>query len=136
MLKSAKHAGHDARKPTDADRFVGQQLRQGRREMGLTQDGLAQLLGVTFQQIQKYEAGHSRMSAGRLREVAIALKKPINFFYEPFEPVGKKSPLAETRLRVKDLRRDAKKLIDQLGDADDLQAAVRVLQALELNQTS
>ena len=132
MLKSAKHAGHDARKPTDADRFVGQQLRQGRREMGLTQDGLAQLLGVTFQQIQKYEAGHSRMSAGRLREVAIALKKPINFF----EPVGKKSPLAETRLRVKDLRRDAKKLIDQLGDADDLQAAVRLLQALELNQSS
>jgi transcriptional/translational regulatory protein YebC/TACO1 len=76
------------------------------------------------------------MSAGRLREVAIALKKPINFFYEPFEPIGKKSPVAETRLRVKDLRRDAKKLIDQLGDADDLQAAVRVLQALDLNQSS
>lgn len=102
--------------------------------MGLTQDGLAQLLGVTFQQIQKYEAGHSRMSAGRLREVAIALKKPISYFYEPFEPMGKKSQIAETRLKVKDLRRDAKKLIDQIGDADDLQAAVRLLQALEISK--
>ncbi|MEQ8301365.1 MAG: helix-turn-helix transcriptional regulator [Hyphomonas sp.] len=134
MLKSKTTGGHDARKPTDADRFVGQQLRQGRREMGLTQDGLAQLLGVTFQQIQKYEAGHSRMSAGRLREVAIALKKPISYFYEPFEPMGKKSQIAETRLKVKDLRRDAKKLIDQIGDADDLQAAVRLLQALEISK--
>jgi len=134
MLKSKTTGGHDARKPTDADRFVGQQLRQGRREMGLTQDGLAQLLGVTFQQIQKYEAGHSRMSAGRLREVAIALKKPISYFYEPFEPMGKKSQVAETRLKVKDLRRDAKKLIDQIGDADDLQAAVRLLQALEISK--
>ncbi|MEH6487115.1 helix-turn-helix domain-containing protein [Hyphomonas oceanitis] len=133
MLKSENNSGHDARKPTDADRFVGQQLRQGRREMGLTQDGLAQILGVTFQQIQKYEAGHSRMSAGRLREVAIALKKPISFFYEPFESTGRKSHAAETRLRVKDLRRDAKKLIDQIGDADDLQVAVRLLQALETN---
>jgi len=131
MPKTNSPGGHDARKPTDADRFVGQQLRQGRREMGLTQDGLAQLLGVTFQQIQKYEAGHSRMSAGRLREVAIALKKPISYFYEPFEPMGKKSHVAETRLKVKDLRRDAKKLIDQIADADDLEAAVRLLQALE-----
>ena len=131
MLKSDTNAGHDARKPTDADRFVGQQLRQGRREMGLTQDGLAQLLGVTFQQIQKYEAGHSRMSAGRLREVAIALKKPIHYFYEPFEPVGKNAPGAENRLKVKDLRRDAKKLLDRISDPDDLQAAVRLLQALE-----
>jgi transcriptional regulator with XRE-family HTH domain len=135
MLKSVNNSGHDARKPTDADRFVGQQLRQGRREMGLTQDGLAKLLGVTFQQIQKYEAGHSRMSAGRLREVAIALKKPISFFYEPFEALGKKSHVAETRLKVKDLRRDAKKLIDQISDAEDLQAAVRLLSALELNQS-
>ena len=134
MTKPKNTGGHEARKPTDADRFVGQQLRQGRREMGLTQDGLAQLLGVTFQQIQKYEAGHSRMSAGRLREVAIALKKPISYFYEPFEPIGKKSQAAETRLKVKDLRRDAKKLIDQIADADDLQAAVRLLQALETSK--
>ncbi|KCZ90015.1 helix-turn-helix domain-containing protein [Hyphomonas johnsonii] len=131
MLKTESNSGHDARKPTDADRYVGQQLRQGRREASLTQDGLAQMLGVTFQQIQKYEAGHSRMSAGRLREVAIALKKPISFFYEPFEPIGRRSEASATRLRIKDLRRDAKKLLDQITDPDDLAVAVRLLNALE-----
>ena len=73
------------------------------------------------------------LASNCVREVAIALKKPISFFYEPFESTGRKSHAAETRLRVKDLRRDAKKLIDQIGDADDLQVAVRLLQALDTN---
>ena len=59
-----------------------QKVRQARRELGLTQEALSSLLGITFQQIQKYEAGQSRLSAGRLRDVAIALNKPIDFFYE------------------------------------------------------
>ena len=124
-------SAHDARKPNDADRFVGRKLRQGRRELGLTQDGLATLLGVTFQQIQKYEAGHSRMSAGRLREVAIALKKPIHFFFEPFDVGGGASSDAVRHLKVKDLRRDAKKLVDALHDEANLRAVVTMLAAME-----
>jgi len=131
MPNSARNQGHEARKPTDADRFVGQQMRQGRRELGLTQDALASLLGVTFQQIQKYEAGHSRLSAGRLRDVAIALKKPIAFFYEPFDIDEPVSPDAERELKMRDLRRDGKRLIDQIDDDCCLWAAVHILEALE-----
>jgi len=131
MPNTNQNNGHDARKPTEADRFVGQQMRQARRELGLTQDALASLLGVTFQQIQKYEAGHSRLSAGRLRDVAIALKKEIHYFYEPFAIDSPVSHDAEHRLRVQDLKRDGKRLIDQIDDALDLRAAVHILEALD-----
>ena len=131
MPKTDRSNNHDARKPTDADRFVGQQMRQARRELGLTQDSLASLLGVTFQQIQKFEAGHSRLSAGRLRDVAIALRKPISFFYEPFDIDSPVSPEIGRELKVKDLRRDGKRLIDQIEDDCCLWAAVHILEALE-----
>ena len=131
MPNMAPNQGHEARKPTEADRFVGQQMRQARRELGLTQDALASLLGVTFQQIQKYEAGHSRLSAGRLRDVAIALKRPVDFFYEPFEIDPPVSTAIERDLKIKDLRRDGKRLIDQIEDDCCLWAAVHILEALE-----
>lgn len=123
---------HEARKPTDADRFVGQRLRQGRRELGLTQEGLAALLGVTFQQIQKYEAGHSRLSAGRLLEIAQALARPIGWFYEPFEIAENIDAGRGRNLQEHDLKRDARRLVEEISDIESLQAAVRVLEALAL----
>ena len=120
----------ETRKPTDADRFVGQQMRQARRQLGLTQDGLAALLGVTFQQIQKYEAGHSRMSAGRLLEIAQALGRPIGWFYEPFEIAETADGARGRDLQAHDLKRDARRLVEEIRDVESLQAAVRVLEAL------
>lgn len=128
MDRDQNGSAHDARKLTEADRFVGQRLRQARREHGLTQDRLATALGVTFQQIQKYEAGHSRISAGRLRDIAIAVAKPIDFF---FEPIGGASPddcEPALRLQMRDLRRDAKRLVDQIRSPEDLKMIVRLLE--------
>ncbi len=131
MPNLANPNGHEARKPTDADRFVGQKVRQARRELGLTQETLSSLLGVTFQQIQKYEAGQSRLSAGRLRDVAIALNKPIDFFYGPFVIELPAPQKAERDLKILGLRRDGKRLIDRIEDARSLQAAIHILEALE-----
>jgi transcriptional regulator with XRE-family HTH domain len=130
MAKADTSQAHEARKPTDADRFVGQRLRQGRRELGLTQDGLAALLGVTFQQIQKYEAGHSRLSAGRLLEIAQALGRPVSWFYESFEIAEMPEGTRGRDLQAHDLKRDARRLVEEIGDLESLQAAVRVLDAL------
>ncbi len=132
MVKAETSLAHEARKPTDADRFVGQRLRQGRRELGLTQESLAALLGVTFQQIQKYEAGHSRMSAGRLLEIAQALGRPVGWFYEPFEIAAATDGGRTRDLQAHDLKRDARRLVEEIGDVESLQAAVRVLEALAL----
>ncbi|MEZ5985520.1 MAG: helix-turn-helix transcriptional regulator [Hyphomonas sp.] len=131
MSNQASSNGREVRKPTDADRFVGKKMRQARRELSLTQETLAVLLGVTFQQIQKYEAGQSRLSAGRLREVAIALRKPIDYFYEPLPLHPTASGNAAQELKLKNLRRDGKLLIDRIKDDHSLSAVIQILTLLE-----
>ena len=64
------------------DAYVGARLRVRRVMLGLSQGKLGQLLGVTFQQIQKYEKGSNRISASRLRQAAHALEVPVEYFYE------------------------------------------------------
>jgi len=66
----------------EIDYHVGRKLRRRRRLMGYTQQSLAELVGVRFQQIQKYECGANRVSAARLFELAEALNVPVQYFYE------------------------------------------------------
>ena len=67
---------------SNIDLHVGKRLRRRRRLLGLTQQVLAELVGIRFQQIQKYECGANRVSAARLFELAEALSVPIQYFYE------------------------------------------------------
>ena len=69
-------------KTQDVDRHVGARVRERRIMMGLTQQQLADLLGVTYQQAHKYERGINRVSAGRLFEIARVLSVPVNYFFE------------------------------------------------------
>jgi transcriptional regulator with XRE-family HTH domain len=64
------------------DLHVGQRLRHRRWMLGLTQQELAQAVGIKFQQIQKYESGINRMSASRLWDVAGALGVSVAYFFE------------------------------------------------------
>ena len=64
------------------DEYVGAQLRQRRTLMGLSQEKLAEAVGITFQQIQKYENGANRVSAGRLFEFSKILNIPISYFFD------------------------------------------------------
>jgi transcriptional regulator with XRE-family HTH domain len=64
------------------DGHVGHRVRLRRMLIGMSQERLGELLGLTFQQVQKYEKGINRIGAGRLFEVAGILGVPINFFYE------------------------------------------------------
>jgi transcriptional regulator with XRE-family HTH domain len=64
------------------DRHVGARIRERRIMLGLTQQQLADLIGVTYQQAHKYERGINRVSAGRLFEIARVLSVPIGYFYE------------------------------------------------------
>ncbi len=69
------------RNPHFNDISIGKRIRHRRISMGLSQKELGSQLGVSFQQIQKYEKGFNRVSAGRLQEIANILKVPITFFY-------------------------------------------------------
>src|SRR5437879_13799586 len=64
------------------DGRIGGRIRERRIMLGLTQQQLADIIGVTYQQAHKYERGINRASAGRLFEIARALSAPISYFYE------------------------------------------------------
>lgn len=63
------------------DVHVGQRIRQRRWAIGMTQQQLADLVGIKFQQIQKYETGMNRVSASRLWDIAQAMNTPVSYFF-------------------------------------------------------
>ena len=67
------------------DVHVGKRIRHRRWMVGMTQQQLGEIVGIKFQQIQKYETGMNRVSASRLWDIAAALDVPINFFFEGIE---------------------------------------------------
>ena len=70
----------------DVDRYVSLRIRQRRIMLGLTQQQMAALIGVTYQQAHKYETGINRISAGRLYQIARALGVEISYFFEDVDP--------------------------------------------------
>ncbi|WP_374470973.1 helix-turn-helix domain-containing protein [Phenylobacterium sp.] len=91
-MVSASHAAGAAgfSDPTahPVDRHVGVRVRLRRKALGLSQDKLADALGLTFQQVQKYERGTNRISASKLWEIARVLKTPVEWFYEGLPAEG------------------------------------------------
>ena len=71
--------------PHPVDRHVGLHIRMRRKTLGISQERLAEALGLTFQQVQKYERGANRVSASKLWEIARALKTNVAYFYEGLE---------------------------------------------------
>ena len=89
-------AGDDASespRATAADRYVGLRIRERRIMAGLSQQQLAMLVGITYQQAHKYERGLNRISAGRLFEIAQALNVPIEWFFEGLSVQGGVQPV-------------------------------------------
>lgn len=70
------------RAPNPVDRHVGLRIRLRRKELGVSQERLAESIGLTFQQVQKYERAANRVSASKLWEMARALKTSVAYFYE------------------------------------------------------
>ena len=76
----------------DVDHFVSLRIRQRRIMLGLTQQQMAELIGVTYQQAHKYETGINRISAGRLFQIAQALGVEIGYFFEDIDPDKRAKP--------------------------------------------
>jgi len=79
----------ESRLPNPIDLHVGARIRLRRRMQGVSQEKLAEALGLTFQQVQKYERGANRVSASKLYEIASALHSPISYFFDGLaDPAG------------------------------------------------
>ncbi|UGY24980.1 helix-turn-helix domain-containing protein [Bradyrhizobium septentrionale] len=81
---------------TGIDKIIGNRLRQRRLELHISQSELADKLGVSFQQVQKYEKGVNRVSTGRLQQIATVLESDVSFFMGDL--VGSKKPPTVTKL--------------------------------------
>ena len=95
----------------DVDIHLGRRLRSRRRILGLSQNDLGQVLGVRFQQIQKYECGANRVSAARLWELAKILDVSIDYFFDGLGAKQVAAPaLSRERIELME-RQESKDLI-------------------------
>ena len=86
-------------KPNPVDIHVGSRVRLRRTLLGLSQEKLGDALGLTFQQVQKYERGANRIGASRLFDLSRVLDVPISFFFDDMSPdVSERSPAQEAGL--------------------------------------
>jgi transcriptional regulator with XRE-family HTH domain len=118
---------------SDVDRLVGDRIRRRRILMGLTQDQLGESLGISYQQIQKYETGANRVSAGRLYLIATRLEVAPGWFFDPvksdassddFEELGSSRLLMEfvrsfARINDERLKTVLVSLVRAMADEDD-----------------
>ena len=81
----------DSKKISAIDKHIGKKIREGRAQAGYTKKALAAKLGITYQQLQKYETGANRISASRIAKVARILDEPISYFFDGSPGVALKS---------------------------------------------
>jgi len=72
--------------PNPIDKHVGSRVRMRRMMLGMSQEKLGDALGLTFQQVQKYEKGTNRIGASRLQQISLILQVPVSFFFEGAPP--------------------------------------------------
>ncbi|MCB1885657.1 MAG: helix-turn-helix transcriptional regulator [Geminicoccaceae bacterium] len=92
MTKARSTGAPGRSRAQDIDRHVGARMRERRIMLGLTQQQMAELIGVTYQQAHKYETGINRISAGRLYQISQALGVDISYFFEDVDPEKQAKP--------------------------------------------
>ena len=86
MAKSKPRYGRGTRRPSPVDLHVGTRVRQRRVLLGMTQTDLAETMGLTFQQVQKYEKGRNRISASRLYGLSQVFNVTVEYFFDGVSP--------------------------------------------------
>ena len=81
-MKKAKRKSASPRSSNAIDEFIGARMRERRQALGISQADLGKILGVSYQQIQKYEIGQNRVSAGRLFDICKALNVSLSSMFE------------------------------------------------------
>ena len=100
MGETRLNHGRGTGTPSPIDRHVGERVRQRRGLLGITQTGLGQAVGVTFQQIQKYERGANRIGASRIFDLAYVLGVSVGYFFEEMPAAVASSSPARQRERA------------------------------------
>jgi transcriptional regulator with XRE-family HTH domain len=130
--RTPRSGGQPGEKPGQranaADRHVGARIRERRIMMGLSQQQLAKMIGVTYQQAHKYERGLNRISAGRLFEIAQVLGVPVSWFFEGLAESGAAQEMTPRQRMCLELARNFA-LIDNEKHQEALSQMARALAA-------
>jgi transcriptional regulator with XRE-family HTH domain len=122
--------------PNPIDIHVGKRLRLRRTVLGMSQEQLAETLGITFQQVQKYEKGINRIGSSRLFDISKALTVPVGFFFEEYGDANPVYGLAEenSEYEVEDVRsRETMALVKayyQISDPKVRKKALELIKSL------
>lgn len=109
-----------------ADRHVGERLRQRRILLGLTQMQLGKLVGITYQQVHKYEKGINQIWVGRLFQLAEAMEVEVSYFFASFD----NEPEAEASTGNASLLRDLRRSFLAIPDQAHQQALIHIVRVL------
>lgn len=119
--------------PQEVDAFVGARISLRRSALGLSQTALAQQIGISFQQVQKYETGQNRISASRLHRVATVLATSVDAFFPPVETAFGAADNSWEGLRHITATVEGRAVagaFPMIGDRDLRKAVARVVRAL------
>jgi transcriptional regulator with XRE-family HTH domain len=117
----------------DVDAYVGARIGLRRSALGLSQSALAQQLGISFQQVQKYETGQNRISASRLHRAATVLGTSVESFFPPVERAGAPPGDGWAGLRFITATTDGRTVatsFPMIADREVRKAVARIVQAL------
>jgi transcriptional regulator with XRE-family HTH domain len=126
----------EAKEPHHIDQHVGLAVRNRRKSLGMTQPELAELLDISFQQVQRYETGAVRISASKLYEIALALKTTVCYFFIDVDETTSKAFAEELDVKEKSLLACAEgielaDLFPKITDANIRQTVVDLVRALQ-----
>ena len=115
------------RKVSDADRGIGQLVRQARRRIGMTLDDLAKKLGLSYQQVHKYENGTNRISAGTLAAIANILAVPVDHLFPEDVLLGEND---NEDSEVDKYRGEVSRIVRTIDDPKKLEAIITILKTV------
>ncbi len=106
--------------PHPVDKYVGRRLRQRRSICGLSQKVVSEKIGVTFQQLQKYERGKNRIGSSRLYDFSVILGVPVSYFFEGVESWMHRHNLASPTEAIEQSD-DTGYLVDRIDEKETMQ---------------
>jgi transcriptional regulator with XRE-family HTH domain len=118
-----------ARTPNPVDILVGRNIRIYRLQKGMSQTELGTRIGVSFQQIQKYEQGTNRVGGGRLHQIAASLDVPVSTFFDGAPQVDEKNPTSSPLELISDAY--ALRLLQAFAEIVDAGTRRSVLEVVE-----
>jgi len=127
---------NQAKHPTPQDRFIGERIKEARIAQSLTQKDLGALIGVSYQQMQKYETGANRINGARIERLISALNRPFNYFYPSATDIRATGDPELTSVLTSKQGQRAVRAFSRIKQPADQRLAIEVIERLAKEQAN